>query len=51
MDENFARSIYDHLLFTFLFVFVSTVEHCSLENFGDPWHAIGMGLHTFEKNK
>jgi hypothetical protein len=40
MNEYFAKSKYDHLLFTFCFVFVSPTEHCSLENFSGPCHVI-----------
>jgi hypothetical protein len=50
-NESLAKFAYDHLLFTFLFVFVSPVERCSLENFSDPWRAIAMDLQTFENNK
>jgi hypothetical protein len=42
MNECFAKSKCDRLLFTFLFVFVSPVKHCSLENFSGPWHVIAM---------
>jgi hypothetical protein len=40
MNECFAKSKYDHLLFTFFFVFASSVEHCNLENFSGSWHVI-----------
>jgi hypothetical protein len=33
MNECFVKSKYDHLLFTFLYVFVSPTERCNLENF------------------
>jgi hypothetical protein len=51
MNESFAKSRYDHLLFTFLVVFVSPTERCSLENFGGPWCAIAADLQTFEKKE
>jgi hypothetical protein len=49
MNESFTKSRHDHLLFTFLFVFVSPAEHCSLENFSGPWCAIAVDLQSFEK--
>jgi hypothetical protein len=36
-------------MFTFLFVFVSPVEYCSLENFSGPWRAVAVDLQTFGK--
>jgi hypothetical protein len=51
MNESFAKSRYDRILFTFLFVFVSPAEHCGLENFSGPWRAIAMDLQTFEKEQ
>jgi hypothetical protein len=40
MNDRFTKSEYDLLLFPFFFVFVSPVEHCSLENFSGSWHVI-----------
>jgi hypothetical protein len=40
MNECFTKSKYDHLLFTFFFVFVSPTEHCNLENLSVPWCVI-----------
>jgi hypothetical protein len=30
-------------------VFFGPVEHCNLENFGSPWHAVTAGVKTFWK--
>jgi hypothetical protein len=49
MNECFTKSRHDCLFFTFLFAFVSPAEHCSLENFGGPWHVIAVDLQTFGK--
>jgi hypothetical protein len=49
MNECFTKSRHGRLLSTFLFVFVSPAEHCSLENFSVPWRAIAMDFQTFEK--
>jgi hypothetical protein len=51
MKESFAKSRYDHLLFTFVFVFVSLAKRHSLENFSGPWHAITMDLQTSEQKQ
>jgi hypothetical protein len=38
-------------LLSFLFAFVHPAEHCGLENFGSPWHAVDASFHTFRENK
>jgi hypothetical protein len=40
MNESFTKSRHDHLLFIFLFVFVSAAKCCSFENFCGPWRSI-----------
>jgi hypothetical protein len=42
MNECLTKSKYDHLLFTFFFVFFSPTERCSLENFSGPRHVIAV---------
>jgi hypothetical protein len=51
MNECFTKSRHDRLLFTFLFVFIGPIEHCSFENFGGPWRVIATDFQTFTKNK
>jgi hypothetical protein len=48
MNESFAKSRYDYLLFAFLFVFTSPTEHCGLENSCGPYRATVADFHTFE---
>jgi hypothetical protein len=42
MNEHFTKSQYDQLLFTFFFMFVSSAERYSLENFNGSWRVIPM---------
>jgi hypothetical protein len=49
MNKSFVKSKYHRHMFTFLFVFVSPVEYCSLENFSGPWRAVAVDLQTFGK--
>jgi hypothetical protein len=49
MNESCAKSRYDRLLFTFLFVSIGSVERYSHETFCGPWCAIVVDLQTFEK--
>jgi hypothetical protein len=49
MNECFAKSRHGHLLFAFLFMFVSPIEYCSLENFTGPWRLTIADLQTFGK--
>jgi hypothetical protein len=51
MNESSVKPRYDRLLFTFIFVFVSPAELCSLENFNDPWCAIVVDIQTFERKQ
>jgi hypothetical protein len=51
MKWFFARSKYNCLLLSFLFVFVSPAERYSLENFGSPWCAVAVGFQTFQEKK
>jgi hypothetical protein len=48
MNECFAKSRYDYLLFAFLFVFTSPTEHCGLENSCGPYRATVADFQTFE---
>jgi hypothetical protein len=34
-------------LLAFLSVFVGPAEHCGLENFDSPWHAVVVDFQTF----
>jgi hypothetical protein len=51
MNESSVKPRYDRLLFTFIFVFVSPAELCSLENFNGPWCAIVVDIQTFERKQ
>jgi hypothetical protein len=51
ISESFTKFRYSHLLFAFLFAFVSHAESCGLENFDSPWHAIAADFQTFCEKK
>jgi hypothetical protein len=51
MNESFAKSRYDCLLFAFLFVFTGPIKHCGLENSCGPYRATVADFQTFEKEE